>query len=235
MTWGDDVLTVLPGTLPFDDLVARLKRCDAAVVMKLGRNFEKVRAAFAEAGLLDRARLCRARHDGRRGGDAARREARRPGALFLADPAARPGAAAVSGALYVIGLGPGPADWLTPEASRRCRASPTSSATAPMSRASPRGRAWLFTPATTASNCERAAAALRLAAEGRLVGRRLRRRSRRVRDGGGGDGGDRARARRLGARWRCRSCRGSARCRRRRRGSARRSAAISARSRSPTI
>ena len=31
------------------------KRCDAAVVMKLGRNFAKVRAAFAEAGLLDRA------------------------------------------------------------------------------------------------------------------------------------------------------------------------------------
>ncbi len=55
LTWGDDVLTVLPGTLPFEDLVARLKRCDAAVVMKLGRNFEKVRAAFAEAGLLARA------------------------------------------------------------------------------------------------------------------------------------------------------------------------------------
>jgi precorrin-2/cobalt-factor-2 C20-methyltransferase len=55
LTWGDDVLSVLPGTLPFDDLVARLKRCDAAVVMKLGRNFDKVRAAFEEAGLLARA------------------------------------------------------------------------------------------------------------------------------------------------------------------------------------
>jgi len=55
MTWGDDVLTVLPGTLPLADLAARLKASDAAVVMKLGRNFAKVRAAFAEAGLLERA------------------------------------------------------------------------------------------------------------------------------------------------------------------------------------
>ena len=55
MTWGDDVLSVLPGTLPYDDLVERLARADAAVVMKLGSNFAKVRAAFAAAGLLERA------------------------------------------------------------------------------------------------------------------------------------------------------------------------------------
>jgi precorrin-2/cobalt-factor-2 C20-methyltransferase len=55
LTWGDDVLTVLPGTLPFEALVARLKLCEAAVVMMLGRHFEKVRRAFAEAGLLERA------------------------------------------------------------------------------------------------------------------------------------------------------------------------------------
>ncbi|RBP02435.1 precorrin-2/cobalt-factor-2 C20-methyltransferase [Roseiarcus fermentans] len=55
MTWGDDVLTVLPGTLPFEALVQRLKTSDSAVVMKLGQNFDKVREAFAEAGLLERA------------------------------------------------------------------------------------------------------------------------------------------------------------------------------------
>lgn len=55
MTWGDDVLTVLPGTLPFESLVARLKTCDLAVVMKLGHNFAKVRMAFAELGLVGRA------------------------------------------------------------------------------------------------------------------------------------------------------------------------------------
>jgi precorrin-2/cobalt-factor-2 C20-methyltransferase len=55
ITWGDDVLTVLPGTLDRDDLAARLAGTDAAVVMKLGQNFSKVRAAVTQAGLLDRA------------------------------------------------------------------------------------------------------------------------------------------------------------------------------------
>jgi precorrin-2/cobalt-factor-2 C20-methyltransferase len=55
ITWGDDVLTVLPGTLPQVDLARRLAGTDAAVVMKLGRNLPKVRAALREAGLLDRA------------------------------------------------------------------------------------------------------------------------------------------------------------------------------------
>jgi precorrin-2/cobalt-factor-2 C20-methyltransferase len=55
MTWGDDVLTVLPATLSGDDLSRRLRATDAAVVMKLGRNLPKVRAALREAGLLQRA------------------------------------------------------------------------------------------------------------------------------------------------------------------------------------
>jgi precorrin-2/cobalt-factor-2 C20-methyltransferase len=55
MTWGDDTLSVMPGTLPHDGLVARLRATDAAVIMKLGRNFAKARAAVVEAGLLERA------------------------------------------------------------------------------------------------------------------------------------------------------------------------------------
>lgn len=55
ITWGDDVLSVLPGTLPPADLADRLRTTDAAVIMKLGSNFAKVRAAIAEAGLTDRA------------------------------------------------------------------------------------------------------------------------------------------------------------------------------------
>ena len=55
MTWGDDVLTVLPGTLPSADLALRLAGSDAIVVMKIGRNFAKVRAAILAAGLLERA------------------------------------------------------------------------------------------------------------------------------------------------------------------------------------
>lgn len=52
---GDDVFTVLPGTLPEDELARRLAEADAAVVMKVGRNLPKVRRALALAGRLDRA------------------------------------------------------------------------------------------------------------------------------------------------------------------------------------
>ena len=52
----DETLVVLPGTLPADELRARLAGADAAAVLKLGRTFGKVRAALDDAGLLDRAR-----------------------------------------------------------------------------------------------------------------------------------------------------------------------------------
>jgi precorrin-2/cobalt-factor-2 C20-methyltransferase len=55
MTWGDDVLTVLPATLDEDALTERLKTTDAAVVMKLGGNFPKLRRALTRAGVLSRA------------------------------------------------------------------------------------------------------------------------------------------------------------------------------------
>lgn len=55
ITWGDDTLTVLPGTLDEEKLVDRLRRTDAAVIMKVGRNLGKVRRAVEAAGLLSRA------------------------------------------------------------------------------------------------------------------------------------------------------------------------------------
>jgi precorrin-2/cobalt-factor-2 C20-methyltransferase len=55
ITWGDDVLTVLPGTLDEATLLRRLSGTDAAVVMKLGSNFSKVRRAIEAAGLIHRA------------------------------------------------------------------------------------------------------------------------------------------------------------------------------------
>ncbi len=55
IAWGDDILTVLPGTLAEEALVARLRTTDAAVIMKLGRNLEKVRRAIMAAGMADRA------------------------------------------------------------------------------------------------------------------------------------------------------------------------------------
>lgn len=52
---GDDILTVLPGTLDRDELVRRLGNTEGAVIMKLGRNLAKVRAALADAGRLGQA------------------------------------------------------------------------------------------------------------------------------------------------------------------------------------
>ncbi|MEO1679325.1 MAG: precorrin-2 C(20)-methyltransferase [Pseudomonadota bacterium] len=53
VTWGDDILTVLTGTLPEDVLTERAKDADALVVMKLGRNLGKVRRALTAAGRLE--------------------------------------------------------------------------------------------------------------------------------------------------------------------------------------
>jgi len=55
MLHGDDVLSVIPGTLDDDSMRARLDACDAAVIMKLGRNFARVRENVSRAGLADRA------------------------------------------------------------------------------------------------------------------------------------------------------------------------------------
>ena len=56
-TWGDDVMTVLMGTLPEDDLVTHMKAADALVVMKTGRNLPTVKRALTAAGRLDDAWL----------------------------------------------------------------------------------------------------------------------------------------------------------------------------------
>lgn len=56
-TWGDDVLTVLMGTLPEPELVEHMRRANALVVMKTGRNLPAVRRALAATGRLDDAWL----------------------------------------------------------------------------------------------------------------------------------------------------------------------------------
>ena len=55
ITFGDDVLTVVPATLDEESLRARLQSIDALVVMKLGRNLPKVRRALQAVGLAERA------------------------------------------------------------------------------------------------------------------------------------------------------------------------------------
>jgi precorrin-2/cobalt-factor-2 C20-methyltransferase len=52
---GDDVFTVLPATLPENELARRLADADAAVVMKVGRHLPKLRRALQCSGRLHRA------------------------------------------------------------------------------------------------------------------------------------------------------------------------------------
>ena len=52
ITWGDDVMTVLMGTLPEADLAHHMKSADALVIMKTGRNLPRVRRALQQAGRL---------------------------------------------------------------------------------------------------------------------------------------------------------------------------------------
>ena len=57
ITWGDDVLTVAMATLSEEELAQLARGTDALVVMKIGRNFAKLRAALTRAGRLEDAWL----------------------------------------------------------------------------------------------------------------------------------------------------------------------------------
>ncbi len=52
---GDEVLTVLPGTMSAFELTRRLADSDAAVIMKVGRNLPKIRQCLEATGKLARA------------------------------------------------------------------------------------------------------------------------------------------------------------------------------------
>jgi precorrin-2 C20-methyltransferase/precorrin-3B C17-methyltransferase len=130
----EDVLTVLPGTLPVAELARRLADTQAAVIMKLGRTFPAVVEALRQSGRLADARYVERASTGTervrsvlevdpesvpyfsliivpgqdRRADAAGRESTSPDADGKSVDGPR---------LLVIGLGPGPGRWLTPEAS----------------------------------------------------------------------------------------------------------------------
>ena len=57
MTWGDDVMSVLMGSMSEDQLVTHMQGADALVVMKTGRNLPKIKRALARAGRLAQAWL----------------------------------------------------------------------------------------------------------------------------------------------------------------------------------
>lgn len=144
---GEQVLTVLPGTLPADELARRLAATEAAAVMKLGRTYPGVRQALSESGRLADAYYVERASSGRqrvlRAADVDDTEvpyfaiAVVPGPAPTTEiPLSPPGGAATasraphsteqdatsgrtaeasSGEVVVVGLGPGAAEWTTPE------------------------------------------------------------------------------------------------------------------------
>ncbi|MBV6626966.1 MAG: precorrin-2 C(20)-methyltransferase [Rivularia sp. (in: Bacteria)] len=56
LTYRNDVFIVLSGILSKEVLKEKLKAADAAVIIKLGRNFTKVKQVLQELGLVERAK-----------------------------------------------------------------------------------------------------------------------------------------------------------------------------------
>ncbi|PQD98519.1 ATP-binding protein [Mycobacterium sp. EPG1] len=113
---GDQVLTILPGTLPQAELQRRLADTDAAVILKLGRSYPAVRQALSAAGRLDDAFYVeRASTERQRVLPAADVDDGSVPyfalAMLTGDGRTREG----TGSVAVVGLGPGDTGWMTPQ------------------------------------------------------------------------------------------------------------------------
>jgi precorrin-2 C20-methyltransferase/precorrin-3B C17-methyltransferase len=122
---GDDVLTVLPGTLSADALTERLQTSGAAAIMKVSRHFGDIQDALKRSGRLDGAYYVeRASTAGQRVAPVAEVDpASVPYMAIVIVPGSeavlQPGVAVAAdgpGRVDVVGLGPGGRDWLTPQA-----------------------------------------------------------------------------------------------------------------------
>ncbi|MEU8240408.1 precorrin-2 C(20)-methyltransferase [Actinoplanes missouriensis] len=174
----DEVLTVLPGTLPPEELATRLSTTDSAAVMKLGRTFTGVREALERSGrLADAWYVERATTDRERSGPLSEVDPETVPYFSLAllpSPAAAAfmgGGAAdePTGSVTVIGLGPGPRDWLTPEAQAALAAADDVIGYGPYVDRVPVSPRQRRHPSDNRVEAERAAFALDLAKRGRRV------------------------------------------------------------------
>jgi precorrin-2 C20-methyltransferase/precorrin-3B C17-methyltransferase len=115
----DDVLTIVPGTLPPDELEARLRGSEASVVLKLGRTFAKVRDAARRAGVAARGIYVeRASSDAEQVAALEAVDDDVPYMSLVLVPSAEPSVPGNgrAGRVSVVGLGPAGPQWLTPEA-----------------------------------------------------------------------------------------------------------------------
>lgn len=120
---GDEVLSVLPGTLPVAELARRLADTDAAVIMKLGRTYPQVREALSLSGRLDDAMYVeRASTAGQRVMPAADVDDREVPYFSVAILPGSRREDARPGTVAVVGLGPGDTDWMTPQSRRELAA-----------------------------------------------------------------------------------------------------------------
>ena len=103
----------------------RLADTDAAVILKLGRSYPAVREALSAAGRLDEAYYVERASTPRATGAARRRRRRRHRcrtSRWRCCPAVARAARATVGSVAVVGLGPGDAEWMTPQSRRELAA-----------------------------------------------------------------------------------------------------------------
>ncbi|MFC4943754.1 precorrin-2 C(20)-methyltransferase [Pseudonocardia sp. GCM10023141] len=175
----DEILTVLPGTLPRAELARRLADTDSAAILKLGRTFGTVRGAISDAGRLDGARYVeRATMAGERTADLVDVEpgsvpyfaiALVPGSVAASVPARYPEPTTGAGEVVVIGTGPAGRDWLTPQTAAALAAADDLVGYGPyLARVAPNPRQTRHA-SDNRVEAQRAAHALDLAASGRRV------------------------------------------------------------------
>jgi precorrin-2 C20-methyltransferase/precorrin-3B C17-methyltransferase len=167
---GDEVLAVLPGTLPVAELTRRLTDVDAAVVLKLGRSYPAVREALSAAGQLDRAVYVeRASTPGQRVLPAAEVDEFRVPYFSLALLPGGRQRRSWTGAVAVVGLGPGDADWMTPQSGRELAAATDLIGYGPYLDRVPTRNGQRRHPSDNTDEAERARLACTLADQGRAV------------------------------------------------------------------
>ncbi|ALU70948.1 MULTISPECIES: precorrin-3B C(17)-methyltransferase [Rhodococcus] len=117
---GEEILTILPGTLPQAELTRRLKETDAAAILKLGRTFPPVLQSLEDSGRLDEAHYVERASTTRQRVESAA-EVDPDGVPYFSiaivpSPSNNPRPATESrGEVVVVGLGPGDTAWTTPE------------------------------------------------------------------------------------------------------------------------
>ncbi|HEY4356634.1 MAG TPA: precorrin-2 C(20)-methyltransferase [Acidobacteriaceae bacterium] len=117
-------LVILPATLSEDELAERLNSHSAFAILKLGRNFAKVKSALTRAGLIEKAlfiqRATMANEQIQKFTEVNPLNVAYFSLVLIPDswdtPTESP--AAGPGRVTVIGLGPGAANWITPETSQ---------------------------------------------------------------------------------------------------------------------